>query len=56
MPLKSEPNVVGNIPTSLPVTSIKSIVKDFQKSLRDLQDLDKTLVTKNELEIMKAKM
>ena len=56
MPPKREPNVVGNIPTSRPVPSIKSIMKDFQKSLKDLQDLDKSLVTKNELEALKVKM
>ena len=47
MPPKSEPNLVGKIPTSGP--SINSTVKDLIKTL---QDLDKTLATKNELEAM----
>ena len=53
---KTEPSVIGNIPESRSALSIKSIVKDFQKSLKNLQDLDKSLTTKKELDVMKAKM
>ena len=56
MPPKTEPSVIGNVPESRSALSIKSIVKDFQKSLKNLQDLDKSLTTKKELDALKAKM
>ena len=46
---KTEKNLVSNLPVSKSTLSIKSIIKD-------LQDLDKSLITKNEMEAMKAKM
>ena len=46
---KTEKNLASNLPVSKSNLSIKSIIKD-------LQDLDKNLITKNELEVMKAKM
>ena len=55
MEVKPEQNVIGNVPASRSALSIKSIVKDFQKSIKDLQDLDKSLILKSELEAMKEK-
>ena len=46
---KTEKNVAFNLPVSKAPMSIKSIIKD-------LQDLDKNLITKNEMDEMKAKM
>ena len=46
---KAEKNLAANRPGSKAALSIQSIIKD-------LQDLDKSLVTKNELEAMKTKM
>ena len=55
MEVKAEQNVIGNVPASCSALSIKSIVKNFQKSIKDLQDLDKSLILKSELEAMKEK-
>jgi len=55
MEVKPEQNVIGNVPASRSTLSIKSIVKDFQKSIKDLQDLDKSLILKSELDAMKEK-
>ena len=55
MEVKPEQNMIGNVPASRSTLSIKSIVKDFQKSIKDLQDLDKSLILKSELEAMKQK-
>ena len=46
---KTEKNLAANVAVSKPPLSIKSIIKD-------LQDLDKSLITKNELESMKRKI
>ena len=46
---KTEKNLSSSIPVSKPSFSIKSIIKD-------LQDLDKSLITKNEMQAMKSKM
>ena len=48
---KTEQNVIGNVPCSRPAMSLESFIKD-------LQDLNKenTLITKKELETMKAMM
>ena len=46
---KAEKNLAANRPGSKAALSIQSIIKD-------LQDLDKSLITKNELEAMKTKM
>ena len=56
MDVKIEQNVIGTVPASYSTLSIKSIVKDFEKSLKDLQDLDKDLISKSELETMKEKL
>ena len=55
MEAKTEQNVIGNVPASRSTLSIKSIVKDFKKSIKDLQYLEKDLILKNELEAMKEK-
>ena len=55
MEAKTEQNVIGNVPASRSTLSIKSIVKDFKKSIKDLQYLDKDLILKSELEAMKEK-
>ena len=46
---KTEQNLTANMPASRAPLSIKSIIKD-------LQDLDKSLVTENEVEAMMTKM
>ena len=46
---KTEKNLTSNLPVSKSPLSIKSIIKD-------LQELDKNLITKKELDAMKAKM
>ena len=56
MEIKTEMNVIGTAPASRSKMSIKSIVKDFEKSLKNLQDLDKGLISKSELEVMKEKL
>ena len=56
MDVKTEQNVIGNVTASYSTLSIKSIVKDFERSLKDLQDLDKDLISKSELETMKEKL
>ena len=56
MEIKIEQNVIGNVPASRSTLSIKSIVKDFEKSLKDLQDLDKDLISKSVLEAMKEQL
>ena len=56
MEIKTEQNVIGNVPASRSTLSIKSIVKDFEKSLKDLQDLDKDLISKSALEATKEKL
>ena len=56
MDVKIEQNVIGDVPASRSPVSIKSIVKDFEKSLKDLQDLDKDLISKSELETMKEQL
>ena len=56
MDVKIEQNVIGNVPALYSTLSIKSIVKDFERSLKDLQDLNKDLISKSELETMKEKL
>ena len=46
---KTEKNLASSLPVSKPRLSIKSIIKD-------LQDLDKSLITKNEMEAINSKM
>ena len=46
---KTERNLAGNIPVSRSALSIKSIIKD-------LQELDKSLITKKEFEEMKMEL
>lgn len=46
---KTEQNVIGNRPTSKPSLTIKTIIKD-------LQDLEKSLIKQNEVEAMMAKL
>jgi len=53
---KTEQNVIVNVPVSKPSLSFKKVVKDFQKSLKDLQHLEKSCVMKQEIEALKAKM
>ena len=53
---KTEQNVIVNVPASKPSLSFKKVVKDFQKSLKDLQHLEKSCVMKQEIEALKAKM
>ena len=48
MEAETEQNVIGNVPASRSTLSIKSIIKD-------LQNLDKDLILKSELEAMKEK-
>ena len=47
--VKTESNIATNVPGSKPSLSIKSIIED-------LQDLEKSLITRNELEAMKTKI
>ena len=56
MDVKIEQNVIGDVPALYSTLSIKSIVKDFERSLKDLQDLNKDLISKSELETMKEKL
>ena len=56
MEVKIEKEVIGNVTFSRSTLSIKSIVNDFKKSLKDLQDLDKGLISKSELEAAKEKL
>ena len=53
---KIEQNLIVNVPASKPSLSFKKVVKDFQKSLKDLQHLEKNCVMKQEIEALKAKM
>ena len=46
---KTEQNVIGNVPVSRPALSFESIVKD-------LQDLSKSVATKNDVAILEAKI
>ena len=53
---KTEQNVIVNVPASKPSISFKTVAKDFQKALKDLQHLEKRCVMKKEMEALKAKM
>ena len=46
---KTEKNLGQNVPVSRPMVSIKSIIKD-------LQDLDKSLITKNQMDALNAQL
>ena len=46
---KTEQNVIGNVPVSRPALSFESIVKD-------LQDLSKSVATKNDVALLEAKI
>ena len=53
---KTEQNVNVNVPASKSCISFKTVAKDFQKALKDLQHLEKSCVMKQEMEALKAKM
>ena len=53
---KTEQNVIVNVPASKPSISFKTVAKDFQSALKDLQHLEKSCVMKQEMEALKAKM
>ena len=53
---KTEQNVNENLPVSKPSISFKTVAKDFEKALKDLQHLEKTCVMNQEMEALKAQM
>ena len=53
---KTEQNVNINVPASKSSISFKTVAKDFQKALKDLQYLEKKCVVKQEMEALIAKM
>ena len=53
---KTEQNVNINVPASKSSVSFKTVAKDFQKALKDLQHLEKSCVMNQEMEALKAHM